>query len=382
VTLFDLYVPTRSHDQLELRVRSSSPAPVLVRLEATEHMLSRPQLSFGGLHFFRHTFAGLRSQTDFRAQAQQPANCVRLAVESSTLPPPPGPLKLRMGLLADLHLPAQRAGIDRYRPGTKRLCGLAYELGARYLKRLETLGADAIVLLGDLVDPCTDQTLGALREMLSQVTVPCYPIIGNHEPWSPGGETRFYRALGLAEGGYYAVRRNGVRLLLLSTPSPDALGPRSAQFRWLQSQLQATPPDEDVVLCSHFSLLLHPCVQGAKNDGYQLLTNHRQLLELLAGFPNVRVFAAGHKNVPSLLIHQNTLHTLSPQLIQSPCGYDLLHLYEGGVARTTYEIDEQHYCEVARAAYADCWLERYGAEADRNFSHAYWAEPPSASRDG
>ena len=65
------------------------------------------------------------------------------------------------------------------------------------------------------------------------------------------------------------------------------------------------------------------------------------------------------------------VHTLSLQLIQSPCGYDVLQLYEGGVARTTYEIDEQHYCEVARAAYADRWPERYGAEEDRNFFHAY-----------
>jgi hypothetical protein len=371
VTLFDVYVSTCTHDKLEVRVRSSDAGPVAIRLGNAEHTLHRPGVSHRGRHFFRYSFAGLPGATSFELEVSQSARGQHVLLDTSTLPCPPGPLKRQIGLLADLHLPADPASIDHYAPGTKRLYGLAHELGARYLERLERLGADCIVLLGDLVDPCTDRTLTALRKMLDRAQVPCYPIIGNHEPWSPGGEARFYRALGLPERGYYAVREHGVLMLMLSTPSPSALGPRSAQLRWLESELLAAPPSEDIVLFSHFSLLLHPCVQGVNNDGYQLLDNRRQLLELLARFPNVRVFAAGHKNVPSLLVHQNVLHTLSPQLIQAPCGYDLLSLYERGVTRTTYEIDEQHYCEVARAAYADRWPERYGAEHARNFSHVY-----------
>jgi 3',5'-cyclic AMP phosphodiesterase CpdA len=371
VMLFDAYVPTRTHDRLEVRVRSADDGPIIIRLGEVEHTLERPGISHGGLHFYRHTFAALQSQTSFELEARQLPRARRMVTKTSTLPCPPGALKRRIGLLADLHLPTETASIDRYRRGTRRLYGLAHELGARYLERLEQLGADAIVLLGDVVDPCSDRTLAALQEMLARVQVPCYPIIGNHEPWSSGGEARFYRALGLPDGGYYAVRQHGVLMLMLSTPSPGALGPRSGQLRWLEAELRATPRTEDVVLFSHFSLLLHPCVQGVNDDGYQLLDNRRQLLELLAEFPNVRVFAAGHKNVPSLLAHQDILHTLSPQLIQAPCGYDVLQLYEGGVTRTTYEVDEQHYCEVARAAYEDRWPERYGAERDRNFSHRY-----------
>jgi hypothetical protein len=369
--LFDLYVPTRTHDRLEVRARSEDDGPIIIRLGEVEHTLDRPGISHGGLHFYRHMFAGLQSHTSFELEAHQLPRGPHMVIKTSTLPRPPGALKRRIGLLADLHLPAERASIESYARGTRRLYGLAHELAARYLERLEALGADAIVLLGDVVDPCTDRTLAALQQTLARVQVPCYPIIGNHEPWSSGGEARFYRALGLPDGGYYAVRQHSVLMLMLSTPSPGALGPRSAQLRWLEAELRATPRSEDVVLFAHFSLLLHPCVQGVNDDGYQLLDNRRQLLKLLAEFPNVRVFAAGHKNVPSLLVHHGILHTLSPQLIQAPCGYDVLQLYEGGVARTTYEIDEQHYCEVARAAYEVRWPERYGAETDRNFSHVY-----------
>ena len=294
-----------------------------------------------------------------------------MAVRTSALPAAPGRRKLSIGVMADLHLPATRGHIGQYRAGSRRLTGLADELGRRYIPRLEALGADLIVLPGDLVDPCTPETVSALAELLSLTSIPCYPIIGNHEPWTPGGSEVFHRGLDLPECGYYAVRRDGVRLIMLSTPSPDALHPRSQQTEWLGEQLSQAEPDEDVVLFSHFSLLLHPCVEGPRNDGYQVLDHRRSIRALLGGFPNVRLFAAGHKNVPSKVIALGVVHLLSPQLIQCPCAFDLIHLYDGGMARTTFEIDEQHYCEVARAAYEDDWSLRYGAEEDRNFCLSY-----------
>ena len=221
------------------------------------------------------------------------------------------------------------------------------------------------------MDPCTAETVASLKQILGSVSVPCYPIIGNHEPWTPGGEQLFYQGLGLPKRGYYAVGRNGVRLLMLSTPTPGSLRRGSEQLRWLESQLEEASPTEDVVLFSHFSLRLHPCVSGPRNDGYQLLDNHSEILKLLGDFPNVRLFVAGHKNVPSMVPHRGIIHTLSPQLIQAPCGYDMLRLYEGGAARTTYEIDEQHYCEVGRAAYDGDWRMRYGDDEGRNFCVAY-----------
>ena len=49
----------------------------------------------------------------------------------------------------------------------------------------------------------------------------------------------------------------------------------------------------------------------------------------------------------------------------------MLTFYEGGLGRVTYEIDEQHYCEVARTAYEPIWPERHGEESHRNFLVRY-----------
>jgi hypothetical protein len=354
--LFGAYVPTRTHDTLEARVRSESEGPVVLELGARAITLREPRVSHRGRHFFRHTFEDLPAGALLGLRAFDVATGAETTVSAATLPAPIGQHRLSVGVLADPHLSLERSSIEQYRRGDKRLLGLGLELAERYIPRLEALGADVIVLPGDLVDPCTERSVAVLRELLSTVKIPCYPIIGNHEPWSSGGIATFHRGLGLPDCGYYAVTHGGVRLVLLCTPGPDALGPGSAQIRWLESELRAASPTRDIVLFSHFSLLLHPCVAGPRNDGYQLLSNHRALLAVIARHPNVRVFSAGHKNVPSKMLRGSTLHLLSPQVIQAPCAYDMLSFYQGGVSRTTYEIDGAM---------------RYGDEEARNFWYGY-----------
>lgn len=374
--LFDLYAPTRSDSHFEVRLRSDSPGPIRWQLGASEVVDATPRIRYRGRSFFRQVLDGLLPATRYRVTATCTKTNQTAHLDVTTLPKIQGKKKLCLGLLPDLHLSLEQATIDDYQYGQRRLTGLSAELTRRYLLRLEELGADAIVLLGDVVDPCTERTLARLGKLLAAVKIPIHPIIGNHEPWSPGGQERFHRALNLPGEGYYTVTYPGLRLVFLSTPDPDALGPRSAQLGWLEEQLTSAAPDQDILVFSHFSLVLHPAVTGLRNDGYQLLSNHRAILELLRRYPKVRLFSAGHKNVPSRVVTGQLVHLLTPQLIQAPCGFDLVHLSEGGFSRLTYEIDEQHYVEVARAAYEHEWSLRYGDEPARNFAWAYPTPTP------
>ena len=60
-------------------------------------------------------------------------------------------------------------------------------------------------------------------------------------------------------------------------------------------------------------------------------------------------------------------HLLTPQLFQSPNGFNIIDFYEGGWMNITYEIDEQHYVWHCRTAPGIDWQERFGTETSRHF---------------
>ena len=130
----------------------------------------------------------------------------------------------------------------------------------------------------------------------------------------------------------------------------------------------------DTFVVAHFSLLLHPCVQGWKNDGMQQLHDFQSVLDLFGHYSKIRAFIAGHKNVPSRLVRDGILHLLSPQLIQAPCGYSVIEVCEDGLLHNAYEIDEQQYVQICRDSYGDDYAERYGGEKDRNYLYPFSQE--------
>jgi hypothetical protein len=108
-------------------------------------------------------------------------------------------------------------------------------------------------------------------------------------------------------------------------------------------------------------------VQGPKNDGMQVLWSAASILSLLQEHPNVRAWIAGHKNVPSRIVRAGMMHLLSPQLIQAPCGFRILEIFEDGIRSRVYGIKEQHLARLSQLAYGTDYAERYGTEDDRDF---------------
>jgi len=159
----------------------------------------------------------------------------------------------------------------------------------------------------------------------------------------------------------------GVPFLMLATPDQDSLSPGSTEYQWLVETLRGFDANTDLFCCAHFSLLLHPCVQGWKNDGMQVLWSAQEIKTLLRRHRNVRVWIAGHKNVPSKVIEDGVLHLLSPQLIQAPCAFSVLDICLDGIASQVYDIQEQDLARLSRQAYGPDYAERHGTENNRNF---------------
>ena len=232
---------------------------------------------------------------------------------------------------------------------------------------MEELGCDRILFLGDTMDPMNEETLAAIKCIFASVQIPCHSVIGNHEICGPCSAADFYREFGLPSSGDYVIEANGFVIICLATPDQSCLAQGSPQMRWLENQLVRFS-DRNIFLTAHFSLLLHPCVRGWKNDGMQQLYEPQPVLDLLARFPNVRAWFAGHKNIPSKIVHEGVLHLLSPQLIQAPCSYAIIDIHEDAIVHATHEIEEQHWLQISRDAYGTDYPERHGREEDRNFT--------------
>ncbi len=354
--ILDAYLSTISPESFEVRVITSSPPPVVFKHDV-EEVSASPNKSEGGKYFFRFQRDGLPADSPFLVTITQEGD--HRTLESRTLPRPRGRHRLRFGILADPHL---NTGSCR---GGRRLLDQANELCEKYLQRMAELGAGFVILPGDILDSGRPEELKAAKRIIDTAPIPCHPMIGNHEPWSDSPEA-FYGAFDLPPGGFRAFTAGGVRFILLSTPDLDALDGGTRQLQWLEEELWSHK--ENTLIFSHFSLILHPCVQGWKNDGLQVLDNSKEVLGLLKRHPQVKAFIAGHKNVPSLILQDDIAHVLCPQLIQAPCAFDIIDLYDGGLVRTVHEIDEQHLLQRSRVAGGEeWWVERFGDEESRNF---------------
>lgn len=281
--------------------------------------------------------------------------------------------RCRIALLPDCHVSPHADEAAPTNP-TRRLYGQARKLLVRYLQRLAT-EVDAIFLLGDTLDPAWSEGITWLLDQIEGCSVPVHVIIGNHESYGAISAEQFHRALGLPDHGNALVEIKGVPFLMLATPNQNSLAPGSTSFDWLEQSLKNLAPTRDVFCCAHYSLLLHPCVQGRHNDGLQILRAAEEILALMRQYPNVRAWIAGHKNVPSKVVHENALHLLSPQLIQAPCGYRILEIHDAGIRSQTFGLRETALAEISRVAYGASYPARHGREEDRDF---WWSwTPPS-----
>ncbi len=366
--MLEAHLSTIQPDGAELRVVASVGEAVTVGLDGGNPTESEWMQEDSGLAFLCKVFTGLEPDTKHKVLVRAGSQTKTLSFR--TLPRPDGPCRVRFGVLADQHIvPGAREPGPKQ--GVRRMFGVAEELAFRSLQRMEALGVEFVILAGDTFDPLDQYTLALGRELLGSVRVPCHLMIGNHDVWGSYGEREFHEAFDLPPQGCRSFVHGDTAFLLLSTPDQGSVATSSAQFRWLQEQLETHARTRDTLIFSHYSLLLHPCVQGWRHDGMQLLHSSDAVLALLDRYPRVRAFIAGHKNVPSLTMRNGVFHMLCPQTIQSPCAFSIFEVYEDGLLHNVHEIEEAHWSWVSRDAHGADYSDRHGEEHSRNFFRTF-----------
>ncbi len=361
--IIDAYVTTRSTDFVNITITTDSNSNLTITDNKHVITIKKPDIAFRDIYYFQYKWKSPQNSLTIILNIKQDEYFTE--IKTSLLSTPKGKKITSFGILADVHINDSN---ENYLPqSSKRLYAQANYLCKKYINHIKKLNAEFIIFPGDVLDSGSLNYLKTSQNILSQSKIPCYPIIGNHEEYGEVTRHDFYKVFSIPREGYYSFTKENVHFIMLDTPDQSALNKNTKQFEWLKNELQKYGNSHNVLLFSHFSLILHPCVQGWKNDGLQQMYQYQEVLSLLKQYPGVKVFFAGHKNVPSRIIKGGINHVLCPQLIQAPCGFFMVDVYEKGLLCSYYEIDEKHYVQISRNAYGNDWKERCGTEESRNF---------------
>jgi 3',5'-cyclic AMP phosphodiesterase CpdA len=152
---------------------------------------------------------------------------------------------------------------------------------------------DVLLATGDLVHDGRSAQYEQLGEILADLTMPVYPIPGNHD--DRGGLRALFPDMvpaGSAEDCIdYVVDEHPIRLVGLDTTIPGEGGGRleREQLVWLDDQL-AREPDRPTLIFQHHP----PFVTGIDCMDRVGLENGPQETEVVARHPQVELLTSGH----------------------------------------------------------------------------------------
>lgn len=153
--------------------------------------------------------------------------------------------------------------------------------------------AELCVITGDLTHWAEPGAYAALASILRDLTVPWYPLIGNHDTREALGEA--FPDLAWSPDGFlhYTIETEAGRFVVLDTLDPGKAGGRlcEARLRWLRDQLTTALADKvDVFLFMHHA----PMRVGIHGIDAIRLANGDDLAACLRGFTHLRHIFFGH----------------------------------------------------------------------------------------
>ncbi|MGC8778890.1 MAG: metallophosphoesterase family protein [Candidatus Caldatribacteriaceae bacterium] len=252
---------------------------------------------------------------------------------------------------------------------------------------------DFVILAGDLTKDAEPWNIDLLREMVEEIRVPVYAILGNHEV-SPipakdkepalatlVGSPKYSVVFALNGYGFEGPRSYwsaepvpGVYLIGLDTTKVGSWGGKvsRAQMEWLKREL-STNRDKLTIVVGHH--LLVPFREEERKLEWKnfYLDNADEVVALLEQYPQVSFYLCGHRHVSTVPVEKNgifylenastltypmsyTVYTLTPQTLS----YEVVRL------KATPEIWQVARDTMAKDAF---WKPREGASEEETLAY-------------
>lgn len=184
---------------------------------------------------------------------------------------------------------------------------------------------DFVILAGDLTKDAEPWNVDLLREMVEEIRVPAYAVLGNHEvspipvkDKEPAlatmiGSSKYNVVFALQGYGFQGSQSYwsaepvpGVLLIGLDTTSVGTWGGKvsRAQLAWLEKQLFANQDKLTIVVGHH---LLVPFREEEKKAEWKnfYLDNADEVIALFEKYPQVSFYLSGHRHVSTVPVEKN-----------------------------------------------------------------------------
>ena len=226
-------------------------------------------------------------------------------------------------------------------------------------------GGDAIMDgLGVSLDRLRQQWSCWHKVYKAECRLPVEHVLGNHDifGWdrkkskATGSEPEYGKRHALEQMGlersYRSFDRAGWHFVVLDSVQHDAGRVYQArlddeQFEWLSADLAATDPSTPVIVCSHIPIVAACAYFDGENEktgdwvvpGRWMHTDARRIKDLFVRHPNVRLAISGHIHLMDRVDYAGVTHLCNGAVSgnwwkgpydQTPAGYALIDLYEGG----------------------------------------------------
>jgi len=176
--------------------------------------------------------------------------------------------------------------------------------------------AEFCIISGDMVDRGGAEEYAAVNQMLARLSIPFYPMVGNHDNRALFREHLPVPRDSCSEFIQYAVETEDAVLLCLDTltPGSDAGTFCSARRDWLVEKLDQYS-DQRVILFMHHP----PAPLGLPMQDQDRLRDGPAFLSLISERPNIQHMCIGHVHRPITGVVRGTpFTTMRSVLYQAP----------------------------------------------------------------
>ncbi len=170
------------------------------------------------------------------------------------------------------------------------------------VRALNAEGGDLVLVCGDLATDGKRAELELARDVLDELDMRYYPVLGNHDAQYAGtrDEVLFREVFGLASNSYHFVKRGIHFIALDSGCGTNSNRPITAEaLAWLSDTVEGIPDDVPIILFTHY-----PYARGAHYEA----PSRSEVLALFAD-KKLLVVISGHFHGNTETIQDGVLHT-------------------------------------------------------------------------